>query len=163
MQKLKKHLFLFKISLFMGLGLLFVINNNHHPVMAMDNNSSSSRNNNYIFTSAYDFLLETQAVFINQRNWRLAGEWKKVVLEMQNMNKNINPELYQKLFALSMKLGSLIQITEQQGKLIYELQEIRKKIRASIHIGQNSEALLKQEEEKRFKFHELDKQFFLIK
>ncbi|WP_238055125.1 SVM family protein [Candidatus Phytoplasma ziziphi] len=127
MFKLKKQLYLFKIVLFVFLGFLFVINNNNYQIMAMDDNSSSSQNNNYILNNSCDFL-ETQSVFINERNWQLAGEWKKVVLEMQNMNKNINPELYQKLFALSMKLGSLIQITEQQGKLIYELKEIRKKL-----------------------------------
>ncbi|AYJ01077.1 hypothetical protein CWO85_03075 [Candidatus Phytoplasma ziziphi] len=128
MFKLKKQLYLFKIVLFVFLGFLFVINNNNYQIMAMDDNSSSSQNNNYILNNSCDFFLETQSVFINERNWQLAGEWKKVVLEMQNMNKNINPELYQKLFALSMKLGSLIQITEQQGKLIYELKEIRKKL-----------------------------------
>ncbi|WP_264081094.1 hypothetical protein [Paulownia witches'-broom phytoplasma] len=129
----------------------------------MDDNSSSSQNNNYILNNSCDFFLETQSVFINERNWQLAGTWKNVVLKIQNMNKNINPESYQILFSLSMKLGSLIQITEQQGKLIYELKEIRKKIITSINMRQNPQDLLKQEEEKRVKFHDLDKQFFSIK
>ncbi|MGI3136167.1 MAG: hypothetical protein ACN23H_01115 [Candidatus Phytoplasma vitis] len=79
------------------------------------------------------------------------------------MNKNINQEFYQKLFSLSMKLGSLIQITEQQRKLIYELKEIRKKIRISTNTRQNPQDLLQQEKEKRVKFYDLDKQFFSIK
>ncbi len=162
MFKLKKQLFLFKIVLFVCLGLLFVINNNNQ-VMAIDDNSSLSQNNNYILNNSYDFFLETQSVFINERNWKLAVKWKNVVLEIQNMNKNINQESYQKLFSLSMKLGSLIQITEQQRKLIYELKEIRKKIRTSTNTRKNPQDLLQQEEEKRVKFHDLDKQFFSIK
>ncbi|QYC30822.1 SVM family protein [Paulownia witches'-broom phytoplasma] len=161
MFKLKKQLYLFKIVLFVFLGIFLITDN--HQVMAMDDNSSSSQNNNYILNNSCDFFLETQSVFINERNWQLAGTWKNVVLNIQNMNKNINPESYQKLFSLSMKLGSLIQITEQQGKLIYELKEIRKKIITSINIRQNPQDLLKQEEEKRVKFHDLDKQFFSIK
>ncbi|GLH60562.1 SVM family protein [Paulownia witches'-broom phytoplasma] len=161
MFKLKKQLYLFKIVLFVFLGLFLITDN--HQVMAMDDNSSSSQNNNYILNNSCDFFLETQSVFINERNWQLAGTWKNVVLKIQNMNKNINPESYQILFSLSMKLGSLIQITEQQGKLIYELKEIRKKNITSINMRQNPQDLLKQEEEKRVKFHDLDKQFFSIK
>ncbi|AYJ01202.1 hypothetical protein CWO85_02070 [Candidatus Phytoplasma ziziphi] len=106
MFKLKKHLFLFQIILFIFLGLLFVIDNNKQ-VMAIDTN-----NNNLVW----------QNITRNNNKMREYTTERNNIIEYILMtDEQLQPQRLQNLIMLRDNYNELIRNLEQQNNLFYHI------------------------------------------
>ncbi|GLH61243.1 SVM family protein [Rhus yellows phytoplasma] len=85
MFKLKKHLLLFKIVLFLVLGLLFVINNNNNQVMAMENSKTIQEQKEERIRKNHE-LVQNKIIIINE-NLEKREQLEKQIEELKSQPK----------------------------------------------------------------------------
>ncbi|AYJ01076.1 hypothetical protein CWO85_00790 [Candidatus Phytoplasma ziziphi] len=86
MFKLKKQLYLFKIVLFICLGLLFVINNNNNQVMAMENSKTIQEQKEERIRKNHE-LVQNKIIIINE-NLEKREQLEKQIEELKSQPKN---------------------------------------------------------------------------